>query len=236
MGVFLLVRFPCKHWFREPESPSGVGSGEVGEGPRKVDIRLPEKGNSNSHGARPVYQIISMIEWIRTSRLSMKNTLSGLGSCGRRAARDRCMFCTPYAPTPPHPTHLSLCRFVSLCRSLPLFLSLVSPHSPSRTQSPSLSLSLSVVLSLSLSLARSLPTSRSLSLALSLYLSLSPSISISLSRSRRRWRRGYLFKCRGHARSPRCVRGLIIHPPQYPPQQWPQGYLAQEIDPPLGPP
>ena len=23
---------------------------------RKVDIRLPEKGSSNSHGARPVYQ------------------------------------------------------------------------------------------------------------------------------------------------------------------------------------
>ena len=23
---------------------------------RKVDIRLPGKGNSNSHGARPVYQ------------------------------------------------------------------------------------------------------------------------------------------------------------------------------------
>ena len=29
---------------------------------RKVDIRLPGKGNSNSHGARPVHQIISMIK------------------------------------------------------------------------------------------------------------------------------------------------------------------------------
>jgi hypothetical protein len=39
----------------------------------RVDIRLPkEKGNSDSHGARPVHQIISMIKWIRTSRLSMK--------------------------------------------------------------------------------------------------------------------------------------------------------------------
>ena len=27
-------------------------------------------GNSNSHGARPVHQIISMMKWIRTSRLS----------------------------------------------------------------------------------------------------------------------------------------------------------------------
>ena len=36
---------------------------------RKVDIGLPGKGDSNSHGARPVQQIISMIKWIRTSRL-----------------------------------------------------------------------------------------------------------------------------------------------------------------------
>ena len=28
---------------------------------RKVHVRLPEKGNSNSHGARPVHQIITMI-------------------------------------------------------------------------------------------------------------------------------------------------------------------------------
>ena len=42
----------------------------------KVDVRLPGKGNSNSHGARPVYIIISMIKWIRTSRLSIKNSLS----------------------------------------------------------------------------------------------------------------------------------------------------------------
>ena len=35
---------------------------------RKVDIRLHEKRNSNSHGARPVSQIISMIKWIRISK------------------------------------------------------------------------------------------------------------------------------------------------------------------------
>jgi len=34
---------------------------------KKVDVRLPEKGNSNSHGARPVHLIITMITWIRTS-------------------------------------------------------------------------------------------------------------------------------------------------------------------------
>ena len=43
---------------------------------RKVDVRLPGKGNSDSHGARPVHLIITMIKWIRTSRLSIKNSLS----------------------------------------------------------------------------------------------------------------------------------------------------------------
>ena len=47
----------------------------LGRPTRKVDVRLPEKGNSNSHGTRPVHQIITMITWIRTSRLSIKNSL-----------------------------------------------------------------------------------------------------------------------------------------------------------------
>ena len=41
-----------------------------------VDVRLPGKGNSNSHGARPVHLINTMIKWIRTRRLSIKNALS----------------------------------------------------------------------------------------------------------------------------------------------------------------
>ena len=44
--------------------------------PRKVDVKLPGKGNSNSHGARPVHQIVSLMMWIWTSRLSTKNSLS----------------------------------------------------------------------------------------------------------------------------------------------------------------
>ena len=36
-----------------------------------------EKGIQNSHGARPVHLIITMIQWIRTSRLSIKNSLAG---------------------------------------------------------------------------------------------------------------------------------------------------------------
>ena len=43
---------------------------------KKVDARLPGNGNSNSHGARPVHLIITMIQWIRNSRLSIKNSLS----------------------------------------------------------------------------------------------------------------------------------------------------------------
>ena len=43
---------------------------------RKVDVRLPAKGNPNSHGARPVHLIITMTKWIRTSGLSIKNSLS----------------------------------------------------------------------------------------------------------------------------------------------------------------
>jgi hypothetical protein len=48
----------------------------------EVDVRLPGKGKSNSHGARPVYFIITMIEWIRTSRLSIKNSLWPIGLLG----------------------------------------------------------------------------------------------------------------------------------------------------------
>jgi hypothetical protein len=47
---------------------------------RKVDVRLPRKGDSNSCGARPVHLVITMIKWIRTSRLSIEMTLSSV--CG----------------------------------------------------------------------------------------------------------------------------------------------------------
>ena len=42
----------------------------------KVDARLPGKGSSNSHGARQVHLMITMIKWIRTSRLSMSTSLA----------------------------------------------------------------------------------------------------------------------------------------------------------------
>ena len=43
---------------------------------RKVDVRLPEKRNSDFHGVRPVHLIITMMKWIWTSRLSTKKSLS----------------------------------------------------------------------------------------------------------------------------------------------------------------
>ena len=43
--------------------------------PGKVDERLPGKGNSNSHGARPVHLIITMMKWVRTSSLPTKHFL-----------------------------------------------------------------------------------------------------------------------------------------------------------------
>ena len=56
--------------------PSSIDSGTRVPRSKKVDVRLPGKGNSNSHGAGPVHQIIPMIKWTRTSRLSIKNSLS----------------------------------------------------------------------------------------------------------------------------------------------------------------
>ena len=43
---------------------SAIVSGQIGivyQPPRKVDVRLPEKGNSNSHGARPDHLVITMV-------------------------------------------------------------------------------------------------------------------------------------------------------------------------------
>ena len=41
-----------------------------------VVLLLLANGNSNTHGARLVHLIITMIKWIRASRLSIKNSLS----------------------------------------------------------------------------------------------------------------------------------------------------------------
>ena len=48
---------------------------------RKIDVRLPGRRNSDSHGARPVHLIVSMKKWIRTSGLSIIKELSLCGRC-----------------------------------------------------------------------------------------------------------------------------------------------------------
>ena len=74
--VKVLIRFQVVARGRaQPRGVFAAGGGPHGPS-RKVDIRLPGKGNSKSHGARPVHQIITMIKWTRTSRLSIKNSLS----------------------------------------------------------------------------------------------------------------------------------------------------------------
>ena len=81
---------------RKKESADGITScllWGLGVGARQVDVRLPGKGDSNSHGARPVHLIITMIKWIRTSRLSIKNSLSRLPGGRRRAAMASLVAC-----------------------------------------------------------------------------------------------------------------------------------------------
>jgi len=80
---------------------------------REVDVGLPGKGNSNSHGARPVHLIITMIKRIRASKLSIKNSLS---------AREGRRFCKATA---------LLARF---------FLLKSTPHENSQLQNSSLPL------------------------------------------------------------------------------------------------
>jgi len=57
---------------------------------RQVDVRLPGKGNSNPHGAKLVHLIITMIKWNRTSRLSIKNSLS-VFKCPRTRGGQACV-------------------------------------------------------------------------------------------------------------------------------------------------
>ena len=65
-----------------------VGFGDLQDGGaaaplhRRADRRQALRGNP--HGARPVHLLITMIKWIRTSRLSIKNSL-----CVERTAAKR---------------------------------------------------------------------------------------------------------------------------------------------------
>ena len=50
--------------------------------------RLPGKGNSNSHGARPATKIITMMKWIRTTRLTIENSPSKVTRTRRLSIRN----------------------------------------------------------------------------------------------------------------------------------------------------
>ena len=90
----------CKIWSRSVSSHLVQESQHAGWCKRKVDVRLPDKGISNPHGARPVYLIITMTKWTRTSRLSIKNSLSlheetfgrGWGSCSQQLSSEYATF------------------------------------------------------------------------------------------------------------------------------------------------
>ena len=75
---------------------------------RKVVVRLPGKGNSNSHDARPVHLIITMLEWNRTSRLSKKNSLSRAFWRGCTVSHDSSVARIPGPPGPTIRQHPSL--------------------------------------------------------------------------------------------------------------------------------
>ena len=90
---------------------------------RKVDVRLPGKENSNSHGARPVHLIITMIKWIRTSRLSIKNFLSGGTDMGEAVKEERQLL----GERVPH-------RHISLSRRMYLLISFRKSTPPQNRQ------------------------------------------------------------------------------------------------------
>jgi len=60
---------------------------------RTVDVKLPGKGNSNSHGARPVRLIIKMIKWSRLAQRTLSlykiGRVLGQGSFGEVVLAER---------------------------------------------------------------------------------------------------------------------------------------------------
>ena len=79
--VYIYIRV----YLEEREEASEVEAGRGGGRP-EVRRQPAHKGNSNPHGARPVHLIITMIKWVRTRRLSIKNSLyCGVGLDRQRA-------------------------------------------------------------------------------------------------------------------------------------------------------
>jgi len=69
-----------------------LGRSHAEEGPRLLhefvlrreeDVRLPGKGTSHVHSARPVHPIITIIQWIQASGSAIRNRLSRSAQGGR---------------------------------------------------------------------------------------------------------------------------------------------------------
>ena len=111
---------------------------------RKVDVRLPEKGNSNFHGARPVHLIIMMIKWIQTSRLSI-NLNASIRTCFT-FSRTRQLRTAPTSSasfagaTRGHRKYFLLSLSLTLAHSRSLTHSLSLSHTHTHTLSHTLSL------------------------------------------------------------------------------------------------
>ena len=85
---------------------------------RKAGIRLPGKGISNSHGARPVHLIITTIKWIQGGRLSIQNSLSE-GSCEGRQVRRGELLETPAQRLPGLTSHSLTLRPLNFTPQIP---------------------------------------------------------------------------------------------------------------------
>jgi len=90
---------------------------------RKVDVRLPGKGDSTPHDARPVHLIITMIKWIRTFQSQMvfsKGKSGTMPSMALRAKASNFLFdasCQSVSRSVSQSVSLSVCLSVWLAVS-----------------------------------------------------------------------------------------------------------------------
>jgi len=78
---------------REREPPRSNTRESFRKRVRQIGVRLPGEGNSDSHGARQVHLIFTMIKMIRTSRMSLQNALSGHPTLSRSSGLEFDVWC-----------------------------------------------------------------------------------------------------------------------------------------------
>jgi len=72
-----------------------LGEGAVSD-ERGTPVFAGERCAGDSHGARPVHLIITMMKWTRTSRLSIKNSLSAGERCAGGGGASHALPCPGY--------------------------------------------------------------------------------------------------------------------------------------------